>query len=99
MGDLLGFTPGCDFMCDPIGNGFGPGEVAIEASRIGKIALTAADWLGIALGILILQRGGPPAPPSSSFAQKLGARIPDLGNSSAADRLSSCSHPFACDNI
>ena len=60
LGNLLGLTPGteCDFgVCNPIGNGYTAGEIAIQASKLGNVVLTAADWLGIALGVLVLQKG------------------------------------------
>jgi len=40
LGDLLGLTPGCDFgVCNPIGNGFGPGVVLAGAGAEGLCVL------------------------------------------------------------
>jgi len=61
LADLIGMSPGtsCDFgVCPPVGSPFSAGTIAIGAGEtIGKVVLTAADALGILLGVLLMQTG------------------------------------------
>jgi RHS repeat-associated protein len=61
LSELIGLSPGtqCDFgVCGTIGSSFSAGPIAIAVGEtIGKGVLTAADALGILLGVLLMQTG------------------------------------------